>query len=123
MQREKDTLVFFSIPYDKGWSATVNGKTVEVEKVNVGFMAVPVKSGESEIVFTYKTPGLSTGITVSLATVVMLVAYIALAYILNKKHPQETVYPEGEELLGVWERDENEELLIEELPEEIEIEE
>ena len=86
-------------------------------------MAVPVKSGESEIVFTYKTPGLSEGIIVSLCAVAILGVYLAIAYILNKKNPQEMVYPEGEELLAIWEKDENEELLIDELPKEIEIEE
>ena len=30
-------LVFFSVPYDEGWSATVNGEPVEIEKVDVGF--------------------------------------------------------------------------------------
>ena len=45
--RKKDTLVFFSVPYDKGWSATVNGKPCEIEKVNAGFMAVKVEKGKS----------------------------------------------------------------------------
>ena len=123
VQRDKDTLVFFSIPYDEGWSATVNGKAVDVEKVNVGFMAVPVKSGESEIIFTYKTPGLNDGIIVSLGAVVVLISYLAVAYVLNKKHPQEIVYPEGEELMAVWENDENEEKLLLEFPEEVEFSE
>ena len=53
---KRDNLVFFSIPYDEGWSATVNGKPVEIEKVNVGFMAVPAEAGDNTIEFTYKTP-------------------------------------------------------------------
>jgi len=35
---EQDTLMFFSVPYDGGWTATVNGSPVPIEKVNVGFM-------------------------------------------------------------------------------------
>ena len=64
---KKDNLVFFSIPYDEGWSATVDGVSVPVEKVNVGFMAVPVKGDgmEHTIEFTYHTPGLSLGFAVS----------------------------------------------------------
>ena len=72
-------LVFFSIPYEDGWSATVNGKSVPVEKVNVGFMAVAVPANTaSEIVFTYKTPGLMLGIGVSAAGAVILILYMAL---------------------------------------------
>ena len=121
--RNKETLVFFSIPYDKGWSATVNGKAVDIEKVNVGFMAVPVGEGESQIVFTYKTPGLTLGIAVSLSAISLFIIYLAAAFVLNKKHPIEITYPEGEELAVIWERDETAELLQEELPSEIEISE
>ena len=101
--REKDTLVFFSIPYDEGWSATVNGKEAPVEKVNVGFMAVPVTAGESEIVFTYKTPGLTTGITISLSAAGVLICYLAAVFVWRRKHPATATYPEGEELLSRWE--------------------
>lgn len=123
VEREKETLVFFSIPYDEGWSATVNGQKVDVEKVNVGFMAVPVKAGLSEIVFTYKTPGLSLGIKVSLIGISLLALYLAAVYVYRKKHTAECRYPEGEELLALWEKEENEELISRGLPTEIEISE
>ena len=71
---EKSTLVFFSVPAEGGWSATVNGQPVTVEQVNVGFMAVQVPAGESKIVFTYKTPWLSEGILFSLFSLLLFVA-------------------------------------------------
>ena len=72
-------LVFFSIPYEDGWSATVNGKSVTIEKVNVGFMAVAVPANAaSTIVFTYKTPGLMLGAGVSAIGIVIFVLYMAL---------------------------------------------
>ena len=109
--REKDALVFFSIPYDKGWSATVNGEPVRVEKVNVGFMAVPVTAGESEIVFTYETPGLKTGLIVSASALAVLVLYLAAILIYRKKHPVSSRYPEGDAFLENWEKYETEELI------------
>lgn len=57
----EDNLVFFSVPYEKGWSATVNGEPVEVEKVNLGFMAVKASAGENVIRFTFVPPGLVLG--------------------------------------------------------------
>ena len=57
----RENLVFYSIPYDEGWSATVDGEPAQIEKVNVGFMAVRVPEGEHTIRFDYNTPGLSTG--------------------------------------------------------------
>lgn len=85
----KDTLVFFSVPYDEGWSATVNGKPVEVEKVNVGFMAVPVEAGKENVIrFEYTTPGLFAGILISVIAFLLLLAYYLLFRYLRKKHPE-----------------------------------
>ena len=99
--REKDTLVFFSVPFDEGWSATVNGKKVDIEKVNIGFMAVPVTSGESDIVFTYKTPLLYEGMMVSGGAAAVFLIYLLICLITRKKRA-ETVYPEGDELIEKW---------------------
>ncbi len=98
----RDNLVFFSIPYDEGWTAYVNGKEVEIEKVNIGFMAVMAKAGANEIRFEYKTPGLILGLIVSLSALVLLLMYLGIVRIYNRKHEQKDYYPEGEELLLLW---------------------
>ncbi len=109
----KQNLVFFSIPYDSGWSATVNGKPAEIEKVNVGFMAVLADEGENEIVFTYKTPGLSNGILITLVSGGIFVAYLIICAIVLKTNRKETVYPEGEKLLAFFKEEEENEPLTE----------
>ena len=76
MTCESDNLAFFSVPYEDGWSAAVNGEPVEIECVDVGFMAVPVEAGENIIEFTYETPGLKIGAAVSLAGVFLLIGYL-----------------------------------------------
>ena len=76
---EKERLVFFSVPWEGGWSAAVNGEPVEIEKVNVGFMAVKVPAGTSEIRFTYRTPGLLFGAGVTVAGVLILLLYLRLS--------------------------------------------
>ncbi len=73
---EKDRLVFFSVPYEKGWSATVNGVPEEIQKVNIGFMAVRVPKGiKSTIHFTYQTPGLLPGTFVSIGAAAIFAGY------------------------------------------------
>lgn len=71
-------LVFFSVPFESGWTATVNGEPAEVEKVSVGFMAVEVPAGNSTIRFNYETPGLTFGILVSLGALVLFLLYLFL---------------------------------------------
>ena len=105
VSRDKDSLVFFSVPYDKGWSATVNGNKAEIEKVNVGFMAVKVNEGESTIRFDYTTPGLYLGIKISAGAVILFLIYLIISKIVISKRPSENAYPEGEELLKAWKDD------------------
>lgn len=100
--RDKKSLVFFSVPYDKGWTATVNGKAVTVEKVNAGFMAVAVDKGVSEIRFNYKNTGLALGVSVTLGAAVVFVIYMLISALYIKKHPSDTKYPEGDALIDCW---------------------
>lgn len=72
-------LVFFSVPYDKGWTATVNGEPVAVENVSNGFMAVRCETGENEIVFSYETPGLKAGMLIALGGILLLAVYLAFS--------------------------------------------
>lgn len=76
---EKSQLVFFSVPYSKGWSAEVNGKPVDVEKVSYGFMAVKADAGQNTITFRYRTPGLYEGFAISFAGIVILSAYLIIS--------------------------------------------
>lgn len=82
-----DQLVFFSVPYEDGWSAAVNGEPVDIEKVNIGFMAIRVPGGKvSEIRFDYKTPGLKTGLIITSVCVLAFLLYLAF---FRGKRPQE----------------------------------
>ncbi len=85
---DNPNLLYLSVPYDKGFTAYVNGVETEIESVNNGFCAVPVSAGENNIEFVYRTPGLSTGIIVSLISLVILAAYVALYVIIRRKRPE-----------------------------------
>ena len=102
VSRDKPNLVFFSIPYDKGWSATVNGKPVEIEKVNVGFMAVEVPEGESTVRFDYETPGLITGLGVTICAALIMLIYLVIWLFISRKNAPQVDYPEGDEMLENW---------------------
>ncbi len=69
-------LLFFSVPYDNGWTAEINGKPVEIENVSGGFMAVRCEAGNSQIVFSYHLPGLKVGVCISLAGLLLLMLYL-----------------------------------------------
>lgn len=91
-QADEPQFVLFSVPYDRGFSATVNGVPTEIIKANGGFMAVEVGKGNNAIVFSYKTPGLLEGLMVTIAALLMFAGYMAFCYYLRKKHPMQYRY-------------------------------
>ena len=109
--RDKDNLVFFSVPYDEGWRATVNGKEAEIEKVNAGFMAVKVGKGESTVRFTYRTPGLVNGLLITGGACLLLLLYIMIFSIYKRHRSSDNHYPEGEQLINKWRKQDREEAL------------
>lgn len=74
---ESDNLVFFSLPYEKGWTAEVNGEPAAVEEVNSGLTAVPAKAGHCVIRMDYRTPGLDTGLLISGISLICLAGLFA----------------------------------------------
>ena len=76
---------FFSVPYDKGFTAYVDGVKTEFERANLSFMAVYVEAGTHEIEFTYRTRGLSLGVAASIAAALALLVYVALMQRAKKK--------------------------------------
>ena len=72
---KKDDLVFFSVPYDDGFTAYVNGKEADIVRVDEGLMAVLAPAGENTIDFVYQADGYSLASKVSLAALAVFVLY------------------------------------------------
>lgn len=89
---EQPNLVFFSVPYEAGWSVTVNGQPVDVERVSYGFMAVEAQAGDNVIVFTYETPGLRIGAWLTGAGALLLVLYLLLTRKCRKREAKQECF-------------------------------
>ena len=71
---DKDGMLFVSIPYDRGWSAEVNGKKAEIQNADIGFQAVAIPAGKSTVTFHYETPLIKQGAVLSLLGLVLFAA-------------------------------------------------
>ncbi len=103
---DSPNVVLFSVPYEDGWSAKVNGQETEVLRVTYGFVAVEVPAGESKIEFEYRTTGMFIPATITLGeskfelpgggwiSLVALVIFIGyMAYFkVYKKHKADTKF-------------------------------
>jgi hypothetical protein len=66
-------LVYAAEGYFDGWTATCNGVRAEILPANYAFRAVAVPAGRSRIEFRYWPPGLTLGLWVSGACLLVLV--------------------------------------------------
>ena len=73
----KENLVFFSVPYDDGFTAYINGSQADIVRVDEGLMAVLCPAGESSIDFVYQADGLALSRPVTLAAIPVWLVYTA----------------------------------------------
>ncbi len=84
VQSDKPGILVTTIPYEKGWKATVNGENREIVQANIGFIGVPLNSGNSEIIFSYQNTYLKIGSVLSLIGILLL-GLIHIIYRKNRK--------------------------------------
>lgn len=70
---DKTKAVFFSIPYDSGWKASIDGKETAVQMVDFGLIGVMVHAGEHSVELTYQVPYLYSGSMVSLGSMLLFI--------------------------------------------------
>ncbi|MBQ6431910.1 MAG: YfhO family protein [Oscillospiraceae bacterium] len=100
----RDGLFYTSIPYEPGWTATVDGEEValaatfdpaaETVKLTDAVIAFPLSEGTHTVTLRYQTPGLVLG---GLISAVSLLAFAGLLYLRRKEH---TLFPDPPEVSG-----------------------
>lgn len=72
---QQDTSIFFTIPYDKGWSAYQDGKKIEIKQAQTGFMKVDVSKGKGTITLSFIPNGFITGAICSFTSLLLFGTY------------------------------------------------
>ena len=72
---KQDTSIFFTIPYDKGWSAYQEGKKIEIKQAQTGFMKVDVPKGKGTITLSFIPNGFITGSICSFTSLLLFGIY------------------------------------------------
>ena len=89
---KQDGLFYTSIPYEKGWTATVDGEETEITPVGNSLLAFPLSAGEHQITLTYYPNGFWPGLAVSVICLFILAGMCVLTYILKIKIIPEPEY-------------------------------
>ena len=72
---KQDTSIFFTIPYDKGWSAYQNGKKIKINQAQTGFMKVDVPKGKGTITLSFIPNGFVIGAICSFTSLFLFGIY------------------------------------------------
>jgi uncharacterized membrane protein YfhO len=69
---DEPSVMVFSIPYSRGWSAEVDGQSVRTQASAGALLAIELPAGEHEIQLTYSTPWQRTGLALSALSAAIL---------------------------------------------------
>lgn len=77
-------MVYFSIPYDKGWKVTLNGYAIEPLKVQGGFMSLAVDVGSHKVEFKFVPVGLIPGVMISGVSILIFILFLFKESLVNR---------------------------------------
>ena len=72
---KQDTSIFFTIPYDKGWSAYQDGKKIEIKQAQTGFIKVDIPKGKGTITLSFIPNGFVVGAICSFTSLLLFGIY------------------------------------------------
>jgi uncharacterized membrane protein YfhO len=82
---EKEQQLITTIPYDKGWSATLDGKKIDIEAFQDAFISVTIPSGTHQLKLTYLPQGFLIG---ALLFVFCLLLFVLFRYFYQRNKPK-----------------------------------
>ncbi len=78
-------LCYFSIPYEKGWTAYIDDEKTDIQTVGDAMLAVPVEKGNHNIKLVYFPEGMTLGIMISsIAFIIWVLILLSEFDIINK---------------------------------------
>ncbi len=73
----KEGYLITSIPYEKGFTAYMDGQKIPVEKVNTCFVGFPIKEGKHDISIVFHAPAKRLGLMISgISLVIFIILFI-----------------------------------------------
>ncbi len=82
---EEDKILVLSIPYQKGWTAWVDGVETPLERANYMYMALELSGGEHTIELKFEIPGVKYALIIMPASAVLFGILCAASYRRRRK--------------------------------------
>ena len=82
---DEDKYLVLSIPYQKGWTAYVDGEETELLRANYMYMALPLSAGEHTIRLTFAIPGVKYAMIVMPSALLLFLILLFVGW-MRKRH-------------------------------------
>ena len=73
---DKDKMLVVTLPYQKGWTAYVDGKKTDIQRVNYQYIGINLKKGTHDIKLHYQLPGIKLAFMITGCGIIAFVAII-----------------------------------------------
>ncbi len=90
---DKNKMLFFSIPFDKGWKIKIDGKIEKPMMVNIGFIGVPLKKGAHNFELAFIPSYFYIGAAISIIAFFLFICLIIFKYLRNKHIGNKIIRP------------------------------
>ena len=78
---KQSEILFFSIPYDDGWTLKIDDKITQKQKVFFGLTGAALSEGSHRIELHYEPPFMKLGIIISIFSLIIFFAFNGLLFI------------------------------------------
>ena len=82
---DKETSIYTSIPYDKGWKIYSNNKEIKTYPINNTLLGFDLNKGNNNIILKYTPNNLDIGISISITTLIFSTTYLIIKKKINHK--------------------------------------
>ena len=82
---KEDGIMFFSVPYEKGWKVYIDGKKADTFKVLQAMLGARVPAGEHDIELRYSPEGFTLGLTISFVSLALFVFIVVCEHRRRKR--------------------------------------
>lgn len=82
-------ILFFSIPFDEGWTAKLNGSDAKLYRINAGLTGIILNKGKNDIELSFEPRLRSKGKMISLVSVFILIGLLGMTFFISKREKTE----------------------------------
>lgn len=81
IKAQEDEILVLSIPYQKGWTAYVDGEETELKRANYMYMALPLTEGEHTIRLEFEIPAVKYALVIMPSAVILFIGILLVQQI------------------------------------------